>query len=326
MKKTLVILALLPLLFFSCKKGGSTDEPKPEEQKFKVNFNAKLMGIDVSPMGLKSSTSKSTNNIYLTDESVDVIEYFVYDNSENLVAHKVAKLFDNSGVFDESSLVYNIELPNGEYKVCVLGKSSLVNTVNESLGSDKISLMSIGTKYADRDIINFTAIYGFKPTKFTVSNTATSNELILKRLSAQIELIIKDAIPENAKFLFFGGTLSNFVVPFNSPRNLPGKAFIKFDLDSVRNNTDKVLRSSFIPEHLSTSEPFYLKSYDILIYDKENKYLGTKTIENVYFKENYKTKLFGDFFDTLTENNKSNIFNIEFDHTYIGEIVKDISK
>lgn len=325
MKKTLIILALLPLLFVGCSKSESND-PKPEEKLFKVNFSAKIMDIDLSPIGPKSSTSRSANTNELIKESINIIEFFIYDSGNNLVGYQNSDLFDVYGLLQENALKFNLDLPKGEYKVAVIGKSYSATTINKDLGYNSISIWYEQSKIAEREIVKFTPIYAYKPASFSVSGVEMNNQLILKRLNSEVELIIKDEMPENAKYIFFGGTSSRYVSPFGAINNLAGKSFIEFDLDTIRNKTDKILNATIIPEYFSTTEAPKLKSYDILIYDKDYKYLGIKTINDVYFKENFKTKLVGSFFDTIEGNINPNSLSIEFDHSFSGEIVKDISK
>lgn len=325
MKRFIISMAILPLLFIGCSK-SSPDTPQPEEKKYEVNFKANLMDISVSPIGKKIATTQASaiNAADLLKEEIAYVEFLVYDRNENLVAFQTSSLFDAQNNFDATGLEFKSELPKGDYSIAVIARSRKATFYKNDKQKDQHFLVFNSLLVNEIELIEFSPVFIHKYSSFKVEDKAINNQIQLTRLNAQLELNIQDEIPSNVRYLHFGGSSHIYAYPWSKTYiNSPvGKSFIGFDLDGIRNQTSKVLKTPFFPDYFSTKDIQKLKSYDVLLFDKDYKYLGTKTIDNIYFMENSITRLTGKFFDTLSPESKTTSIKVDFVQEYNSSVIE----
>ena len=117
MKKSLIILALLPLLFFGCKKGGSTEEPKPEEKRYKLSFSTTGFNQNITSIQSKANTSNSNSLAVPAEDKMSSLELLIFGGDGKLVYSKTNYLIDAFGMDIPDSDKFNVKLPKGDYKV-----------------------------------------------------------------------------------------------------------------------------------------------------------------------------------------------------------------
>ena len=299
MKKSLIILALLPVLFFGCKKGGSTDEPKPEEKLYEVKFSATPFSQTINPMS-KSSTSPTSSSAPVLEEWFRALNYIVFDDNGKFITSGESMLFDTKNDFIPGSLNFSLKLPKGNYEIGLLG-------LNAAAGGDKWESV----------IVSHSPNHQFSSSivKFTVEKDAVMPPIILNRISSKINFEFTDVTPKEKVTLRIIGKFVDSVFPFSKTKPA---IYREFDLptwspeiNSIKHNHEIVLLSDLSKE--ST-----LVDLEVTIFNNSRVSIGKKVIKGVSIKPNHITTLKGKIFDVISSSEAKNDFK--------AEIVKDYSK
>ncbi|MGX1639461.1 hypothetical protein [Sphingobacterium sp. NPDC055431] len=302
MKKSLIILALLPLLFFGCKKGGSTDEPKPEEKLYEVKFSANPFDQEIKPMNLKSTTS---NNIINQDNFKDMfggLYYFIYDESGKNVASGASEAI---GPNYNDILNFNVKLPKGKFSLAVVGAPALQSVDPSKL--ENVFFTELGTNTFSSEIKTI-----------NVEKDSTYSPIKLSRISSSIKVNIKDISPNEEVTLELRGNVYGRIYPFstNYSQTPVLKSFGK--IKTTPNSANHFFDIILFPQKPGTTTSINL---EVLIFNNSNVLIGTKSIPGVVIKSNHKTILTGNVFDVLDSPEKKSIFKAEIVGDFSPEII-----
>ena len=302
MKKSILILALLPLLFFGCKKGSSTDEPEPEEKLYEVKFSTNSFDQFISPI------KSSINTTAIPTDRFDPLNYFfnlyyIVVNDENLViANGSNMIFDADYNFITGSLDFKLKLPKGNYKIGLIGS----NDYSGGHLSKHIADVSVN--------VSTNPVYFSDFKSFTVENDVTVNPLIINRVSSKLKINISDVAPsEPVTVKLFENKQSQLFLfdKRNDVYNYYEKLLGVFNIAGGSENN--VLNAFVIPNRNDLTEKF---NYEIRIYNTDNVLIGTKKISNVLLKENHITSLTGNLFDVIQPENTGDNFQAKINREY----------
>lgn len=323
MKKSLIILALLPLLFFGCKKGGSTDEPKPEEKLFKVTLKAKNLVQSINPISLSASNKTKASVQVPATSSPFGVDLLVY-NEDGFYNRYHSTLFNESGTAVNGGDTFSLELPKGKYTVYALGYHGWAGDFYwEDLSFNdfwfEFGFEQLGTYIARR----YSPLYVCKSYKFDVINGSFYGEIDLKRFNAQLELEVTGNIPENVEYVLFGPNLPAEVLLGGQYVTSTGsRGYVMMKVSDIRNSSNKILSTVFYPREYSTDIINKPNNYEIVFLDKDYNLLSTRTVNDVIFKENHITKLSGDLFEGLKGPNSSGSMSVNIIEAYENEIIE----
>ncbi|MFD1165212.1 hypothetical protein ACFQ2C_06295 [Sphingobacterium daejeonense] len=304
MKKSIIILALLPLLFFGCKKGGSTDEPKPEEKLYDVKFSVSPFSQSVEPMSIKSSTQQTNSKSLNVANLFRTLSYNLTDANGKYVTSGDITIFDAWNNFITGSLDFSLKLPKGHYKIGLLGDE---NSGPYSHSWEEIYFnLNQQHKFAS-DIV-----------KFSVETDLSIPSITLNRISSQIEFEFTDQTSEENLNIKLSGKVINNIFPFTKL--------------VVENNIGTTIKSWKHPFNVTGHKENVIVFADLAkdatvinlqaeIYNRDNVLIGRKEIPNVTIKPNHITRLKGKLFDILESNEKVNTFKAEIVEAFSPDII-----
>ena len=316
MKKSLIILALLPLLFFGCKKGGSTDEPKPEET-FKVSINVTGFSQDITPMNKRSSSTKSASNAS-EPLPITTLELFVYTQQGNLVVKKTNFLKDNNYNTIPGSEKFDLVLPKGNYKIGLLGHNRQYGGIVYTFDEREMNGHSLRVDGAGFDFnkISVKDAYVHRYSDVKLYSDTTFAPFQMHRYTSKLNVKIEDKIPNEVSSIRVGGSLVSTVYPFTNEKNPSYKE--SYFVFSTTNNVGKenvVLSTPIYPDANQPSRPMKIW---ISAYTADNTLLKSIQIDNLILKSNHVTTLSGKLFEGYNSNANSGL-NPEF----VMDFVKD---
>lgn len=306
MKKSFIILALLPLLFFSCKKGGSTDEPKPEEKLYEVKFSTNSFDQFISPM--KSSTNTST---IPTDRFYPLnyfwnLNYFVVNDKDIVIANGSNIIFDADYKFYNGSLDFKIKLPKGNYKIGFIGS----NDYSGDQLSKHINTVSVSVR---GNPLYFGDLKGF-----TVDKDVTVNPIVVNRVSSKLKINISDAAPsEPVTVKLFEYAQAQVFLADKGNDSYTYSERLLGTYNIAGNSENNILNAFVIPNRNDPTKEF---NYELRIYNADNVIIGTKKISNVLLKENHITSLTGKVFDAIEPENTGSNFQAKINQEYSNVI------
>ncbi|HTD98290.1 MAG TPA: hypothetical protein VK668_03355 [Mucilaginibacter sp.] len=212
MKKSLLGLISICILILSCKKehsGGTPPDQTTHNVGFQVTFSQRTVQFQTSGLHNGNLKVNSLATTALTD-MVDVIYYSVYDASGNNV-HLITQLSSASGF---GSYVDNLHA--GTYTVVIAaGKSGMIlgrapEATSSKLGTD---IIYYGTGGFNRDAF-------YSKFSLTVTNSNTTNNVTLDRITSELTVVISDQIPLGVKTMgvvYGAGTTSRFSIGTGTP-------------------------------------------------------------------------------------------------------------
>ncbi|QEM11983.1 FimB/Mfa2 family fimbrial subunit [Mucilaginibacter rubeus] len=207
MKRSLLGLALTCMVILSCKKQSSDNSnPKPDKEQHVITFNVGF-SQQTSDFKVNSLKTNSTATNALTDQ-VDVMYLAIY-NPDGTFVHLLKKLSTDSGFGS-----FTDTLNYGNYTAVVAaGKTGLVLSTDYTwfggeTGGQYAYLHKLSTDillYKSNDtptgyITNFNKDAFYKKLALTIPQTGSIN-VSLDRITSQVQVVIEDAIPANAKTL-----------------------------------------------------------------------------------------------------------------------------
>ncbi|OYD42909.1 hypothetical protein [Sphingobacterium cellulitidis] len=303
MKKSIIILALLPLLFIGCKKGGHTNDPMPEEHLFDVKFSASAFDQEIKPMNVKSTTKNTStlNKIENPQDKFNSLIYLIYDENGKKVSEGRNYVYEEKY---EDALNFNLKLPKGKYSIILAGVDT--NPRTEGKIEDIYFYGSINNVFCS-DIV-----------KIGVDSDSTYSPIKLSRITSTVKVDITDVSPDEEVTLELKGNLYKGIYPFGTNNyesaNIQSISKLKVLPKSVNNVFEIVL----FPQKLKEASSVNL---EIIIYNKSNVIIGTKSIPGVIIKSNHKTILTGKVFDVLESKEKKSTFKAEIVGNYSSDII-----
>ncbi|MGF7039506.1 FimB/Mfa2 family fimbrial subunit [Mucilaginibacter lappiensis] len=205
MKKNFFALMLVCLIMWSCKKESSKDTTdtggkNSHKVTFTVGFSKQT--TDFQTNGLKVNSANRPLTTQALADQVEVILFAIYNNKGDKV--KVIQQSSTDAAFG----TFAEELPDGSYTVIVAaGKTGLA--LSNDLGEDgsyyvaKSSLTTDILTYGTSPERIYPTIFDkeafYKKVPLTIPGNAPQT-VYLNRITTEIQVIVKDAIPPNAKF------------------------------------------------------------------------------------------------------------------------------
>ena len=209
MKKIFFILIMACIFCCSCKKEGSKgSQPKTQLQPitFKVGFSEHLANFQNAHLIVNSTSTDTALTNY-----INVMYYMVFDSIGNSV-HNITQLST-----DPNFGSYTDNLHPGKYTVAIAaGKTGLGIVAGASLSKQYIA-------YSNNVTNHFTQDAFFQKISLTVSNTPSSQNISLNRITSKLIVNINDAIPNGASrlLLSINGDVDAFFVGSASPGYSP---------------------------------------------------------------------------------------------------------
>jgi len=295
MKKTLFILAAMLLIFFSCKKNGTSPAGKGVK-KYKVTLNVTNFKSSMRNFALRHNANNlaSADTISNLNTYLDLLNFSIVDNFNDFTNFVQDSTNAQMGMFVDS-------LPPGKYTIIAAGgKKGLVyngsRTGNFSYG---------GQPWQDTFYGNFT---------ITVGNGDLTQDVTLRRVVAKLEVTILDNIPANADsiivstpseanamdiasgiYMFSGHINARF--PVAIPASAKGKP--NFTIERIIGNC-----AEQIPVIITCKGP-------------GNTIIATTTVNNVNTTQNRRTILSGNLFGSVPVQG-SQTFTVKVDTTWGG--------
>jgi len=291
--KSAIYLCCLFFIFFisSCSQ---KDELTVDEKRYLVKFKAVGFTQTFEEFSSENRIAKIGNN---AAENIKMISdlYFVVFDAEGKVIQTVKQDTAKSANFGSAEF----NLSEGHYRLAIVGASSGNSVQIESLAKFSIST---GWKHAFcSDLFSF-----------EVSDETDLNEvLLIRRVSSQLDIIFDNIIPEIAKYVvveipaipkyyFFGQNSDNV----NLSR--------RFELEGLSGKEEVKLSTALFSGNDGLNSPKYLR---IILYDKNNTAIVTRSIPNIKFEKNKITELKGDILEDPTRP-----FSITISSDFEGQI------
>lgn len=309
MKRKHILLALIPMLFFGCKK---EDASKPHEQPsemIQVKFSTEGFQQAIEPRGSKASTI--TSGIAAAGSEISNLQLLVYDLQNKLIVKK-ENIKESSKQIDNT---FTFEIPKGKYKIGLVGHNASWSTMYFNLNESNPLLheLSMGI-YAFPEFPVYTYyfsdafVYQYK--EFDFQSDITLSPLTLSRLTSKLEITVEDAIPAEVKFVLVGGKINPILSPFTGvTTNYNGKGYVVFDVGREALKTNTVLATPIYPYLDKEDQSIEL---EVLFFNASYKQIGAKTIDKVILKSNHITKLSGKLFKNTS--NGSLLTNLSVDY------------
>ncbi|MFC0517506.1 FimB/Mfa2 family fimbrial subunit [Mucilaginibacter angelicae] len=307
MKKLFLGLALICMAVLSCKKEQtSTNGQTPHDGKYKVTFN---VGFSQQTANFQTGALKvnriGTEVVVLPLSSVvDVICFAVYNSDGNRL-HLI-----NQSSSDPNFGVFTDNLNSGTYTVVVAAGKDGLTLSNDIVYQGREIYNYVDNSNLSTDILTYGVLASKQPKVFdkdafykkitiTVPGT-TSQSVSLDRITSQVQVVVEDALPANAKTLelHIDKTADKFYVGSATPANM--NAFLHFNsilptaAIGTLNYTFATTAFLAMPSSTQTigcSSSLPVNSNDILTAD-----IAQSVVPNVSCLPNKKTILTGNLF------------------------------
>lgn len=283
MKKILLLFAVV-LICFSCKKLDDAGENETEQKKYPVTFTIADFTQEVTPLSI-NGTAKALNATdgdlknYATD-----LMYSVYDAQSGTWIHDIKQVSANA---DFGKITDN--LTAGTYDVFICAYKGYIDfPVGRPYYADLFSLQpppsGTTTPCWDDTFV--------KRLRITVAATELNETVKLDRMVGGLEVNVEDAIPSNAARLELINYYEATLLYVSGVGQVGGGGGVKksFDLTGDVGQRGKKY-------FMFIGGTKLLTEIGIIAYDKNDKVLVQKRIQNVRFYENQKTKLTGSLFN-----------------------------
>ncbi|MCD8740267.1 hypothetical protein LT679_06600 [Mucilaginibacter roseus] len=286
MKKNLILLTIISLAFFACKKDrATTSGTDTDGKKYAVTFGVNGFDQVTEPIGTKAGkkTLADTSNI----RKIASLSYVLYNTNGKKIK---TKNYKNTEV--EFGSIRD-SLPQGNYIAVIIGGDFFING----------------------DVAN-AGITFYKKISFTVSNSPFSQSVTLERMNAGLQVIVEDTVPAGdypRSYRISVNDYSTFSIFNYQPLSTTFIARSYLKETSQRDTID----IGTIPSILNTVTPM---TVTVGAYRNSNgtSVIALKTIGNVMFYRNKKTILRGKLFNNDTTGTGNAGFKISFNNTELN--------
>jgi hypothetical protein len=302
MKQKILLCCICAFLFFSCKKDKKVT---PAPKLYPVSFNLSGFTQTQVPIGKAKTASLGTQ---ATDTvPVQSLVYMLFQLQGSLKSlglisqRRIEKGDPGFGTFTDN-------VAAGTYTAVFIGGSDNLKILLNNYFSYTTSLYPATTYWDDTF---------YKSIPITVSAGSLNQAISMKRITARLDLVLKDAIPTGTKKITVSFKDTAVVDAYT------GKTYIDRN-QSVTNVTSKAINTSDIGTTNYTITMYTLNNvtpFDVTISyygaDASNP-LGTKVVNNVVCKVNTITTLSGNLFTAansefkITVNQDWNTVNVGF--------------
>jgi hypothetical protein len=294
MKKILTCIALLSVSLFSCKK----------DHKPAVKTDDKLYDVKFSMASFSQTIvdGKTTYSIPATGADIQYLLYQLYDSANQLkktiVVPSTATEF---GTFRDS-------LKTGSYTAVFAGFSDQYDISG-----------SVYQNTQDSDVSG--SAFFYKKVSFSVGSSNITQSVALDRMTAEIQVVIKDAIPAGIKRIRVTASFETYTFDLLNGVNLPQPAYRNL-FGYVDNNVSAsaIGTSGYVvPPAKFIHNTITPMTVVIQCYNSTTECCGNptylKTVSNVLCKANTRTILTGNVFsgDTTSTHGFSVAFKSSFD-------------
>ncbi|WP_413666329.1 hypothetical protein ACEN9X_17420 [Mucilaginibacter sp. Mucisp86] len=290
-KKINIIILLITVAAFSCKKEHSKSDPGSPDNK------AHTVTLTIDPSGFSQSIGNS--NKLKVNSTVNPVDF------RNYIDTLYINFNDKVYTFSTKNLT-TINIPSqqlfpGTYKAFAMGgKKGLRFYVISVLDA------TYDGQWKDSFCAN---------QSFTVANSDLTVSLNLQRVNAALEVIIQDSIPKNASYITLA--LSKEYHYYLPKVNLVDQNVIDnaswVNKYTIADNLKEKPNFTIDQIVLNTIAPFNLT---IIAYDASNRPLATKVINNVKLAVNQKAIFTGTLFGGATSNNTGSNFPVQVDTSW----------
>lgn len=322
MKKNIVI-SLVLFLLIGCKKDN--EHTSNSDRLFDVTFTAKEFQQDLTVISEKKATNLVSNQSpedYFRSR-YSRIRFLIFNSNGdiaiNLDRSMIPYLNEET---TEDFWKFNIQLAKGTYKV-----GAVFYNAEEGAPlfiKDKIN----GNHYLD--IFNLSEeVFVKKFTEFVVSSDSTYSPIELNRLNGLLMVQLSDAVKSEAASFRISYSQYSIINPFLNELYIGDEEnyftqSLSFSLKDSVGKENTIFQTPILPKSSTNGSNFDIT---LSLFDNKGKLIGSKKVNNVLIKSNYRTKLTGPIFDLITETptnpeskNKSN-FKIEMNTIYNNNII-----
>lgn len=307
MKKNLPILTLLALslLTFSCKKLDKAGN-EPVSLTYKVSFS--ISGGN----SLKSENSPGTLQINDTGGSslasqFSVLVYNIFDARGNQIRQLTQQATDkNFGTINDL-------LPPGNYRVIIAAGQA--NMFQKSVATPSTNYTYCAYLQDNTPIGPFYDTF-YKDTSITVASAPVNQAISLKRINAELEIKINDALPANADHFTYSFDNEYLAFDLLKGQPIPSNIYVSYATGQpgvidpsistatvstiVKIPASAVGTTSFMMDHIVLNT-LGTHTVTLTCFDAQSNVIETKTIANVTFKINTKTVLSGNLFGSVNQ-------------------------
>ena len=186
MKKALVCYIFISIALLSCKKDHHTSTTEPTGKLYPVSFNISSFTQVNVPVDQNSKTK--VNDVAPSASNLTQIVYTLFDSNNKLKKTVyIPKGAPNFGTFTDS-------IPSGNYTAVFLGATVALNPNDNHASSTPPTFIYYQVPYPETF---------YNKVSFTVGNTPVQQGIVLKRMTSELYVNIKDSIPPNARYLEF---------------------------------------------------------------------------------------------------------------------------
>ncbi|MEJ5146915.1 hypothetical protein [Sphingobacterium sp. MYb388] len=331
MKSVLTLLAIVPFLFYGCKKGEST-ETDPKEKLYQVTLKTSGLEQSIRPLNLKTSsanTAQSMSDIENPDNPTG-IDFLIY-GKDGLVKQIHSSFYNVNGTPITGADQIKLELPTGKYSVYALAYNGYFGDFywEDTTVENFYFNFNHTVQGASTHVINYCSIFR-NPNKlvaFEVGETPVTANIQLSRFNSKIEFKVTGIIPNHVDYILLQGPHSKDVL-LHSPTTIntgSTTGYLRLNVNDIRNQQEKILSSIFYPRAYSTDKVSKPENFEIQYFDKENKILGRRAVKDVIFKEGHITRLSGDLFGSIDNPSGSASIKVDIIKDYNNSIInKDL--
>lgn len=289
MNRTLLFVAVVALLFVSCKKEHSAST-SPSGKKYAValnvsNFSVYRASFSLSPHALSikhRTTTLAVGDTLGVSNYLDLLYYYVFDSG----GHMVHRVMQDSTMCDRFGLITD-SLQSGTYTIVIAaGKAGLQGTPNGS----GVTIAQSNITYGG---IDWQDTF-FKEFTISVGGSDINQTVLLNRIVTKLELNLLDAIPSNANTIVLGVYPEFPQYQFNNP-NPAGTSdtlFTTIDIPAGAKGKTGFTYDKILGNQLA------LFSISVVCKDISGHVIGSAHASNVQCDANEKTILSGDLFSS----------------------------
>lgn len=285
-----IIYSLIIITAFSaCSKHYSESDNNLIPVKFKA------VGGSQSIKDFNNPKLASVGDSLKSSKLISHLHFVIFD-----LQGKVIQVVDQDTVKSVNFGEAEIRLPLGSYRIAVVGASDYGKF---PFGNHRMNFIDLNNFKIDFWTELATGTNGIKETfcsdliSFEVSGSnAIDKELLLKRVSSQLDIVFENLMPENIRNVVLEiPSRTDFYFFIQNPENL--KLNYSRDLYSFRGKIGAKLSVPIFVGNFGVGSPKALK---MMFYDQNGELFLTRTIEDIKFEKNKITQVKGNMFGTAS--------------------------
>jgi hypothetical protein len=295
MKKNLIYFAILSIALLSCKKENHTKTTESQGNLHPVTFNISNFTQQIGPI---NETVKTKINAVVPPEQSNIVklQYKLYDSSNTL--KKTVTIYKGEPAFG----AIQDSLASGNYTAVFVGATDLSKFEDD------------GTTFSYGNNLFLETFY--KKINFVVGNKPLTQDVILQRLTSEVQVVIKDAIPTGITVIdvqvYNLNNMYSYFDDASSDKNIsPGSILTRGQATNIP--ADKIGTTNF---SLDPVGPLLNTISPVTVYvtaQNGTNVIARKTISNITLRRNTRTILTGNLFSNSSDTNG---FTLTFNSAY----------